>query len=389
MRAELLDEIKIIDADTHVVEPPDLWISRVSTRRWGDKVPHVRADENGDPSWFVGDRAVLPVAAAAMAGWHEYPPQYPPTLAQAERASWDPIERLKFMDNLGIYAQILYPNVAGFGGGNFTDVKEPELMLACAQAYNDWLSEYASLAPGRYIPVTALPFWDLDLSIAEMHRSLEMGHRGIIFSQSPEAWGQPDLTDRHWDPLWAACQEAKVPVNFHIASGNITIIPGNPQNGEHANYAAMGVQFFMGNVGAIAKLVTGGICHRFPHLNFVSVESGIGWLPFALAALDWQWKNCGVAKEHPEYELLPSEYFRRQIYGCFWFEQETALSAIEQLGADNILYETDYPHPTSMSVGPASSATTPRDYVQLAFRDVPDEAMTKILSGNATRIYGL
>ena len=72
-------------------------------------------------------------------------------------------------------------------------------------------------------------------------------------------------------------------------------------------------------------------------------------LAFALAGLDWQWKNCGVPIEHPEYDLLPSEYFKRQIFGCFWFEDQTAGDAIDFLGPDCILYETDFPHPTSMS----------------------------------------
>jgi predicted TIM-barrel fold metal-dependent hydrolase len=151
----------------------------------------------------------------------------------------------------------------------------------------------------------------------------------------------------------------------------------------------MGVSFFMANARTIAQLICGGICHRFPELNFVSVESGIGWIPFALAALDWQWQNCGVGKEHPEYELLPSEYFRRQIYGCFWFERDTALSSIEQLGPDNILYETDYPHPTSMSPGPASIAQRPDEYLRSVFSGVDTASMRKILHDNAARIYHL
>ena len=391
MRATLLDEVKIIDTDTHVVEPPDLWISRVSTQRWGDLVPHVDADENGDPAWYVASKKVMPVAAAAMAGWKEYPPSHPPTLAEADRASWDPVARLKRMDEDGIWAQVLYPNVAGFGGGNFTNVSEPELMLACVQAYNDFLSDYASVAPGRFIPVMSLPFWDLELTLKEMERAANNGHKGIIFSGVPEAWGQPHLTDRYWDRMWAKAQEMGLPVNFHIASGDISDIgkDSNPQNGPQANYAMLGVSYFMGNAGTIARLTCGGICHRFPDLNFVSVESGIGWIPFALAALDWQFLNCGVFKEHPEYDMLPSEYFKRQIYGCFWFEQESALSAIEQLGPDCILYETDFPHPTSMSPGPASAATTPREYLQAAFSGVDDESMTKILYGNAAKLYGL
>ena len=390
MRASLLDEVQIIDTDTHVIEPPDLWISRVSTKRWGDRVPHVRADPDGLPAWYVSDRKVLPVAAAAMAGWKDHPPTHPPTLAEAERDAWDPVERLKRMDADGIHAQILYPNVAGFGGGNFTDVSEPELMLACVQAYNDFLSEYARVAPGRFIPVMSLPFWDLDLTLKEMRRAADNGHKGVIFSGVTEAWGQPDITDRYWDPVWAQAQEMGLLVNFHIASGDISSVGnGNPQNGKHANYAMVGVSFFLGNAQTIARLTCGGVCHRFPELNFVSVESGIGWIPFALASLDWQFLNCGVPKEHPEYDLLPSEYFRRQMYGCFWFEQETALSTLAQLGSDNILYETDFPHPTSMAPGPASSATTPREYLEKTFVDVPDSDMRKILNGNAARIYHL
>ena len=151
----------------------------------------------------------------------------------------------------------------------------------------------------------------------------------------------------------------------------------------------MGVSFFMGNARTLASLICGGICHRFPRLNFVSVESGVGWIPFALDALDWQWKNCGVALEHPEYDLLPTEYFKRQIYGCFWFEVEPARFAIERLGDDNILYETDFPHPTSMSPGPASSALAPNQFLEDNFSDLDEATLSKILHDNAARIYHL
>ena len=136
-------------------------------------------------------------------------------------------------------------------------------------------------------------------------------------------------------------------------------------------------------------MTCGGICHRFPELEFVSVESGIGWIPFALDSLDWQWKNCGVHLEHPEYDLLPSEYFARQIYGCFWFERDTALFAIERLGADNVLFETDFPHPTSMSPGPATAAVAPDVYIDEVFGDLPDDTLRKILHDNAARVYHL
>jgi hypothetical protein len=124
-------------------------------------------------------------------------------------------------------------------------------------------------------------------------------------------------------------------------------------------------------------------------LDFVTVESGIGWLPFALDALDWQWKNCGVRLDHPEYDLLPTEYFARQIYGCFWFEEEALLYAIERLGAGNIMYETDFPHPTSMSPGPASAAVPPPEHRARAFAGVDAIATARILHDNAARVYRL
>jgi predicted TIM-barrel fold metal-dependent hydrolase len=236
--------------------------------------------------------------------------------------------------------------------------------------------------------MASLPFWDLDASLAELRRAADLGHKGVIFTQDPGYFGLPVLTDRYWDPLWAAAQEAGLPVNFHIGSGDLSLLgSGHPDNGERANYASLGLSFFMGNARTISQLICGGICHRFPDLNFVSVESGVGWIPYALDALDWQWKNCGVPMEHPEYDLLPSEYFKRQIYGCFWFESENARYAIERLGADNILYETDFPHPTSMSPGPATTAIAPNDYLESNFGDLPETTLRKILHDNAARIY--
>jgi predicted TIM-barrel fold metal-dependent hydrolase len=292
------------------------------------------------------------------------------------------------MDDHGIWAQVLYPNVAGFGAGKVLAIGDPELMLACVQAYNDFLTDYTSADPKRLIPIMALPFWDMDLTESEIARCVAAGHKGVIMTGEPAHWGMPKLADPHWDRLWAIAQEADLSVNFHIGSGDMSIFDTAYEGaGRHANYAGFGVQFGIGNVRVIANLITGGVCHRFPNLKFVSVESGIGWIPFALDHLDWQWKNCGVPQEHPEYDLLPSEYFVRQMYGCFWFEGPTVKAAIDQLGADWILYESDFPHPTSMAPGPASSAVEPRQYIAETLGDLPEDVLRKILHDNAARLY--
>ena len=385
-----LDTIPIIDTDTHVVEPPDLWTSRVASK-WGDLVPHVEWDDAAhEEAWYTGDERLAGAARAAMAGWSDYPPSHPRRFADADPVAWDATKRLGLMDDYGIHAQVLYPNVAVFNAKSIVGMADPDLQLACVRAYNDFLVDWSSVAPDRYVPVASVPFWDLALTLDEIERCATIGHKGIIFTQDPSYFGLPMLTDRHWDPMWRSAEEKGLPVNFHIASGEVDLNGfGHPDNGPHANFAMMGVSFFMGNAKTISQLICGGICHRFPELNFVSVESGVGWIPFALEGLDWQWKNCGVPQEHPEYDLLPSEYFQRQIYGCFWFERDSSLAAIERLGPDNILYETDFPHPTSMSPGPASVAQRPDDYLRDNFAALDETVLRKVLHDNAARIYHL
>jgi predicted TIM-barrel fold metal-dependent hydrolase len=136
----------------------------------------------------------------------------------------------------------------------------------------------------------------------------------------------------------------------------------------------------------ITDLIMDGVCERFPSLDFVSVESGFGWIPFLVEGLDWQWRNYDGPRVNGG--LLPSEYFRRQIYGCFWFEEASARSAIEQF-PDNILYETDYPHPTCQHPGPRTPAQRPRDYATRVLGSLDDATLAKVLHDNAAALYGL
>lgn len=387
----LTNAYRVIDIDTHVIEPYDLWTSRVPAAH-REQVPHVRREADGIDYWYFGEQRALPAAAAAMAGWHEHPPFHPRTIDEADPATWDAHKRLQKMDDYGIHAQVLFPNVVFFNADTLVGMGDRSLMLECVRAYNDWQVDWSAADPNRFLPQAVLPFWDLDLAVAELERCRRNGHRGLVFTSEPEYFKQPKLTNPHWDRLWAAAQDLAMPVNFHIGSGDAGPFSIMDESvGQHAAYASMGVLFFLSNGSALTQIICGGICHRFPKLNFISVESGVGWLPFALASLDWQWKNCGVPQEHPEYGgMLPSDYFRRQIYGSFWFEgPETLLPAIEALGADNILYETDFPHPTSMSPSPNSTAQDPRDYIEHVFKDVPTTDTQKILHDNAAKLYGI
>jgi len=344
MAQAVVERIKVIDSDTHVSEPEDLWTSRVSSK-WGNLVPHVELDqETGKDFWYFGGERFQTAAGPAMAGWREFPPSHPPRLADADPGCWNPVERLKRMDEYGLHAQVIYPNAGGFGSGRFLSLKEPELMLDCVRAYNDFLTDWCNTDAQRLVPIMAVPFWDVEASVKEIQRCAKLGHRGVLFTNEPHTFNMPLLADPHWNPIWATAQDLGLTINFHIGSGDLSQLRGGFQgNGRQANYAKQTVMIFLDNSRGISEVIISGICHRYPKLNIVSVESGIGWVPFLLEALDWQWLNSGVREEHPEYDLLPSEYFKRQVYACFWFERGSARAAIDLIGADNFLYETDFP----------------------------------------------
>jgi predicted TIM-barrel fold metal-dependent hydrolase len=387
--ASIVDEIEIVDSDTHVIEPPDLFTSRVSSK-WGDAIPQIRWDDaSQEEVWFFGDKKIYAAGLACGARWHEFPPDHPRRLADSDIRNYDPVQRLGHMDDFGIRAQVLYPNIGVFQVNEYIGMKaDPQLALECTKAYNDFLITWRDLAPGRYIPLMTLPFWDFEATMAEMVRAADMGHVGIVFPARMEDFNLPPLFDAHWDPFWAACQEMDLSINFHIGSGNIPMF-GTDNTGKHLSYAWTGASTFMLNANAITSLIFGGICQRFPRLQFVSVESGVGWIPFLLESMDWQWHNTGIRQEHPEFDLLPSEYFARQIYSCFWFERGSARAAIELLGADRVMFETDFPHSTGICPGPASAAQTPRDHLREALAGVPDDAVRKVLHDNAAKLYKL
>ena len=383
------DSVKIIDADTHVVEAPDLWTSRISSK-WGDAVPHVIFDEDGQEEvWTFGGKKMYAATLAAGTGWAEAPPDHAKTLAEADPRDWTPKRRLEIMDMYGIQAQVLYPNIGVFTVNEFMDAKiDPELAILLVKAYNDFLVDWKSVAPDRYVAVMTVPFWDLEATKAEITRAHEAGHAGIVFPARMTDFNLPHLADEHWDPVWAQAQEMDLSINFHIGSGNIPLY-GTKNAGKHLSYAWSGSTGFLLNSAHVTSLIYGGICHRFPDLKFVSVESGIGWVPFLLETMDWNWHNCGVAKEHPEFELKPSEYFLRQIYGCFWFEGPTGRAAVDQIGSDHFMFETDHPHPTGQMPAEFSAAVPPREFLAKYYGDLPAQDLHNITYANAARIYHL
>ncbi len=385
---QIFDRVRAIDTDTHITEPPDLWTSRVASR-WGDAVPHVKRVDGRD-LWFIRDQTAGGPGWTTMAGFDGSFPDTPLGYDDIPKSSYDAAARLAHMDAEKIYAQVLYPNVGGFGSGGFLKLQQPELMLECVRAYNDFLVEWCSADRNRLLPVAAMPFWDVAACVGEIERAAKLGHRAILHCSKPTDFGQPPLCHRHWDPVWAAAQDAGLSISFHIGAGDISdLMRDSGEIGTRANFGRVSSLVFMQNANCLSDLFFGGICHRFPKLRFVSVESGVGWIHSYLEMCDWQWSNGQVRREHPEYDLLPSEYFRRQVYSCFWFEEGCMRTALE-LFPDNILWETDFPHPTCQHPGPANGrAQHPAAYAERALAGLPAATLEKVLHANAAALYGV
>ena len=372
----------IIDVDTHVTESADLWTSRVPTHM-RDAVPHLVQDQRGRHTWYLQGKPVarLGLSATAGVGDMKNPPDH---YRDMHAGAYDALARLEYMDKMGIWAMVMYPNVGGFGSQVFLQLGDPELMLTCVKVYNDWQTEWAAADPRRLLPITSTPFWDITAAVAEVRRCAAMGHRGILFTGEPQAFGQPVIGDRYWDPLWEAAVELGLPISFHIGSGNMEAGLNREKlkvYGRMAAFTEISVAYFMRNGVQLADLLLSGVLARYPSIKFVSVESGIGWIPFLLEALDYQFIGNRVAEERPDLDRLPSAYFARNVYGCYWFEQVAPRRLIDKVGVDNILFETDFPHPTSIFGDDVHQC------IATGLAECSAEVRQKILWGNAQQLY--
>jgi predicted TIM-barrel fold metal-dependent hydrolase len=282
------------------------------------------------------------------------------------------------MDEHGLTMQIVYPNVLGFAGSGIMRIKDEAHRRFCATAYNDACSEFQAESRGRLFPQAMLPFWDVAESVRELERCQDdLGLTGFVITDATNEWGLPPLHDAHWDLHWDAAQSRGMPVNFHIGSGGVPVrLWGNSFTAARA-FAALSTMSQMGNMICLTNLMLSGLLDRFPSLKFVSVESGVGWLPFLLESLDYQYDENGV----DDLALRPSEYFQRQIYGSYWFESDIS-EAVKRLGADNIMFETDFPHATCLYPGV-------KETIRASVNQLDPETQRKLLYETAARVYQL
>ena len=377
----VLDQIPIIDIDTHYTEPADLWTSR-TPEKWKDRVPRVERTRSGQDLWVAEDKVRLGPAGVSVIrrdGSKMHGDFSLKTLEEMSETATDPAARLADMDSLGVHAHIVYPNALGFSGSFIMNVEDPELRHHSVATYNDAVADLQAAGEGRIYPQAVLPFWDIERAVGELSRCREkLGLTGFTMTDAPEQWGLPSLHHPHWEPLWTVAQDLELPVNFHIGGGRVS----NPSWEGYElprQLAVMSVGVIMNNLNCLTNLIFSGLLDRFPTLNFVSVESGVGWVPFLIEACEYQ-MDQNMGPDRCGLKLRPREYFARQIYTSFWFEKQNLANAIEILGEDHVMFETDVPHPTCLYPGM-------RKHLHEAIGGLEERVQRKVLYETAAHLY--
>jgi predicted TIM-barrel fold metal-dependent hydrolase len=401
-QADVLDERlaripAIVDVDAHVVEPPDVWTSRLPAkyREAGPRIVYAPGGEiklvgssyieapgteGRDVAWwFYEDRqsslkryiaaAGVPADEVTLSGV-TYEDMRPGCFQQAERVA--------DMTLNGVQAQMCFPNYPRFCGQLFLWGKDKELAGLCVQAYNDWMvEEWCAGSDGRLIPLCIVPLWDVALAVAEVRRNAARGVRAVAFSELPAYLDLPSIHTGHWDPFFAACEETGTVLAMHIGSGTKT-----PKTSDDAPEAVGGTIIFGNSVASLVDFLFSGVLHRFPDLKLLYAEAQIGWIPYVLERTDDVWHtHRGWAHGQDKCPELPSTYYYRQVHSCF-FKDPVGVSVLDRVGVDNVLFETDYPH---------QDGTWPqsREAAALQFGHLPQDQIDKIARGNAIKLLGL
>jgi predicted TIM-barrel fold metal-dependent hydrolase len=357
----------IVSADCHVNEPHDLWSDRIEPR-FRKRLPRVETDAEGQ-KWSVAE-GLRPVRIKNL------PPEFSAgqafsleakDLELASRGTADPLERLKHHALDGVDAEVIYPNKG------LLMWTSPDHLLsgAMCRVWNDWVAEVFGAFRERQAPVGAIAPGDVPVAVREVQRCAALGLRTVFGPVIVP--GQP-YNLPVYDPLWAVLQETGLPIGFHVGTGrDPREATGN--GGAVVNY----VRTLATALEPLTQLCASGVCERFPGLKFVTVECGIGWLAWALWAMDESYVKHDFWVQ-PKLQLKPSDYFRRQGW-CTFSDDPVGIESRRWIGTERLLFGNDYPH---------HEGSWPRsaEVIARTMKDLTDAERRQVLGENAAKLYG-
>lgn len=374
----------IIDGDTHMNEPHDVWQSRVPSKL-RDRAPKIERGEHGEVwSYEGGERTrsvnlLCNIVGLSPTKWSLFCDSY----SDLPKGAFYPEARLADMDIDMVTAHVLYPTYVMAGAQEYTS-KDRELQIACVQAYNNWMSEFCSVNPGRLLGLAMVPVTSVDDAITEAQRVRKLtGIQGILLTCWPNGSAVPDynLDKRFWQVIEDLAIGCTIHVGFFGGGEAGTAQTSKKEDSTsqitlpRLNVSRQGVN----TIPIFSQLILGGVLERHPNLRIGVAEVGVGWIPFFMEQTDDNYQRHRFWTQS-HLKMLPSEYLKRQLYATFQIDTYGVKN--REFMLNNIMWSSDYPH---------SGADWPnsRTNINNHLRGVPEDEQRKILSDNAMRLYNI
>jgi predicted TIM-barrel fold metal-dependent hydrolase len=362
---------RIVSADSHTLEPTDLWLKALGDK-YGDDTPHVVDAYAGTegPFFFTGKqyaRFEEQQDKAAQAGTPD--------------AGFDPAARIEFQNKTGIEAEVLYPTLglSILHSSNRPDYRH--VVRDASRVYNDWLGEFIAHDPARLIGSAMIPMDDLDWAVAELERTAKMGFKTPMIHAAPPE-GCPPYRDACYDRFWAAAQAMDLAVTLHIVTGRVP----DPMACHTVAEWEEGPNMFLDTWEEIPHVVAtdfifGTILDRFPKLRVVTAELELSWIPNFMRRIDMIQGVYSNRLQLPKLDMKASDYLKTRIWHGL-IDEGASIPVIAELGVDQVVWGSDFPH--TISVGAETDAT-----LTALFEGIAPADQDKLVAGNATRLFGL
>jgi predicted TIM-barrel fold metal-dependent hydrolase len=375
-----MKQYRVISADSHAIEPPDLWQNYLP-QAFKARGPRVVAEADGDV-WLCDGlprrAAKRPMGAVAR----NQARAYAATRVEANKRytsdanDWHPGKRVEYMRLDGVDAEVLYPNYAMRAFA----VADPELQRAVCRAYNDWIGDFCQVHPQELFGIAVISALGVNWAMEECRRAKDKGLVGILLPQDTPDGSR--YSAPQWDPLWATVAELDLPVSLHIiASGHANANWARDETGEEnagIGYAVLPVRM----ARAFGTFILEGVFDRHPKVKLVSAENEISWAANFIRRLDWGYHRQKMANDPMVVcQRLPSDYWRQNCYLTF-IDDAPGILVREHIGVDRIMWSSDFPHLDS-------SWPESQQFLNKQLAGVPADEVRQMVAGNCVQLYNL
>ena len=407
----------IIDGDSHVLEPPDLWDEYLETefrprairitrsiadragasrgikpmlpptgaqaatedlRNLPEMALELKARMAADEHLIIDKQIIMSGGLSGLGGVDVTPRSglpYMTYLEGAPLASFDTAERIKYFDEKGVAGGVVFPTI-----GILWDTADPKLADAYSRAYNRWCQDFRADQHDRIFPMAHVAMHDPELAHQELKRCLKEGFRGMFVAPEPVNGRSPLHPD--FDPLWHELEDAGLPACLHVIVRFNRILENPTRHHSMLVEPSRTFGFAMGAtyqvIPAMASWVMSGHFDRFPNLKLLCVEAGAGWAPYIAHRLDEKYEMFGYAEKT---RLEPSEYMKKNVYYVVEPREKNIDSCMDIIGERQFLWGSDYPH--------VDSSADALDQILESTSRLSEERRRMVLGQNAKALYGL